>query len=52
MTLLMNKWTDIVKDDGWDHPLANTLPSLVINMRWNIIMDDSSLDEKSLDKWR
>ena len=26
MTFLMNKWTMIIIDDGWDHPLAKTLP--------------------------
>ena len=50
MTLLMNKWTNIVMDDGSVHPLAKTLPSLVSNLWWNIVMDDWNLDEKSLGK--
>ena len=29
MTLLMNKRTNSFMDDGWVHPLAKTLPSLV-----------------------
>ena len=52
MILVMNKWTNIVKDDGWVHPLAKTLPSLVNNLWWNIIMDDWDLDEKLLGKWQ
>ena len=32
MTLLMNKWTNIVMDDGWAHPLAKTIPSHVNNL--------------------
>ena len=28
MTLLMNKWTNIVMDDGWVHPLAKPYPLL------------------------
>ena len=51
-TLLMNKWTNIVMDDGWVHPLAKTLPSLVNNLWWNIVMDDVNLDEESLGKWQ
>ena len=47
MTLLMNKWTDFVMDDRWVHPLAKTLPSLVDNLWWNIVMDDWILDEKN-----
>ena len=50
--VLMNKWKNIVMDDGWVHPLAKTLPSLVNNMWWNIVMDDLNLDEKSLGKWQ
>jgi hypothetical protein len=52
MTLLMNKWTNIVMDDGWVHLLAKTLPSLVSHFWWNIVMDDWKLDEKSLGKWQ
>ena len=33
-------------DDGWVHPLAKTLPSLVNNLCWNIVVDDWNLDEK------
>ena len=51
MTLLVNKWTDIIMDDGWVHQLAKTSPSLVNNLWWNIIMDDCNLDEKSCGKW-
>ena len=28
MTLFKSKWTNTVVDDGWVHPLAETLPSL------------------------
>ena len=52
LTVLMNKWTNIVMDDGWVHPLAKTLPSLVSNLCWNVVMDDWNLDEKSLGKWQ
>ena len=45
MTLHMNKWMDIVMDDGWVHPLAETLSSIVNNLRCNIVMDDRDLDE-------
>ena len=45
MILLKNKWTNIV------HPLPKTLPSLVNNLWWNVVMDDWNLDEKSLGKW-
>ena len=49
MTLLMNKWTNIVMDDGWVPPLAETLPSLVSIVWWNIIvMGDYNLDENQL----
>ena len=49
-TLLTNKWTNIVMDDRWVHPLAITLPSLVSNLWWNIVMDDWNLEENSLGK--
>jgi hypothetical protein len=52
MTLLMNNWTNIVMHDGWVHPLSKTLPSLVSNLWWNIIMDDCNLDEKTFGNWR
>ena len=52
MTLLMNKWENIVMDDGWVHPLAKTLPSIVSNLWWSIVMDNWHLDEKSLGKWQ
>jgi hypothetical protein len=39
-------------NDGWVHPLAKILPSLVGNLWWNIVMDDSNLDEETLDKWQ
>ena len=52
MTLLMNKWTKFVMDDGWVHPLTKFLPSLVSNLWWNIVMDDWKLDENSLCKWQ
>ena len=42
----MNKWTNIVMDGGCVQPLAKTLPSLVNNMWWNIVMDDWNLDKK------
>ena len=51
MTLLMNKWTNIVISDGWVHPLAKALSSLVSNLWWNIVMDVGNLDEKSHGKW-
>ena len=31
--------------------MAKTLPSLVSNLWWNIVMDDWILNEKSLGKW-
>ena len=52
MTLHMNKWTNVVMDDGWVHPLANALPPLVNNLWWNMVMDDWNLDEKSFGKWQ
>ena len=48
----MNKSTSIVMDYGEVYMLAKTLPSLVNNLCWNIIMDDWNLDEKPLDKWQ
>ena len=51
VTLLTNKSTNTVMDDGWVHPLAKTLPSLVSNFWWNIVMGDGNLDEKSVGKW-
>jgi hypothetical protein len=52
MILPMNEFTNNVVDDGWGHSLAKTLASLVINLWWNIVMDDWNLDEKSLGKWQ
>ena len=48
MTLLMNKRTNIVIDDGWVQLLAKTLPTLVNNFWWNIVMDDWKMDAKHL----
>ena len=48
----MNKWTNIVMDDGGVYPWAKTLPSIVSNLWQIIIMDDWNLDEKSLGKWQ
>ena len=45
MTLRMNKWTNTVTNDGWVHPSAKTLHSLVNKLWWNIVMDDCNLDE-------
>ena len=39
-------------DDGRVHLLAKTLPSLVSNLWWNMVMDDWNLDEKLLGKWQ
>jgi hypothetical protein len=39
-TLLMNKWSNIVMDDGRVHSLAKILPFFVKNLWWNIIMHD------------
>ena len=51
LPLLMNDWTNyIVMDYGWVHPLVKTLPSFVINLWWNIVMDTWNLDEKTLGK--
>ena len=50
MTLLMNKRTNIVMDDEQVHPLAKTLPSLVSNLWWNVVMDDRDLDWKTFGK--
>ena len=47
MTCLINNWTNFVMNDGWDHPLTKTLPSIVSNLWWNIVMDDWKLDENS-----
>ena len=45
MTLTMNKFTNIVMNDGWVHPLAK--PFFIINnLWWNIAMDKWKLDEK------
>jgi hypothetical protein len=52
MTLSSNKWTNIVMDVGWVHPPANSLPSLVRNLWWTIVMNDWNLEEKPLDKWQ
>jgi len=51
MTHLMNKVTNTVMKDGRVHPLAKTLPSIVNNLWWNIIMIDWKLDEK-IGKWQ
>jgi len=48
----MNKQTNVVMDDGWVHPLAKTLPSLISNLFWNVVMDDWNLNEESLGKYR
>ena len=48
MMFLMNKWTNTITDDGWLHPLAKTLPSLVNNLWRNIDMDDWDLDGNHL----
>ena len=37
-------------DDGWAHPLAKTLPSLVNHLWLTIVMDDWNMDEKSRNK--
>jgi hypothetical protein len=39
MTILINKWTNIVMDDEWVWPLAKTLPSLVNNLWWKILIN-------------
>ena len=52
MTLLMNKWTNFVMDDGRVHPLAKTLPSPVNKLCWSSVMDDWNLDDKPLAKWQ
>ena len=50
---LPDHWTDIVVDDGWVHMFAKTLPSLVNNLWWNVVMDhDWNLDGKSLGTWQ
>ena len=36
MTLLMNKFTITVMDDGWVHPLAKTPPSHVSHLWWHM----------------
>lgn len=40
MAFLMNKWTSMVMDDEWIQWLANILSSLIINLWWNVVMDD------------
>ena len=52
MTFLMQKWIDIIMDDGLVNPLVKSLPSLVSNLWWNIVMDDRNLDENWLGKWQ
>ena len=47
MVLHMNKWADIVIDDGWVHPLAKTLPSLVSKCCHGWL----KFDENLLGKW-
>ena len=47
---LMNKGANTVMDDGWVHSLAKTLPSLISNLWWTIVMDDWNLDENPLSK--
>ena len=44
----MNEFPNIVMDDGWFHPLAKTLPSLVNNLWWNIGIGDWNLDDNTL----
>ena len=39
-------------DDGRVHPLARTPPSHVINLWWNIVIDDWNMNEKSLGQWQ
>ena len=51
MTLLMNKWTNIVMDDKWVQMLAKTLRSLVINLWWNIVLDFWNLDKNHFSEW-
>ena len=52
MSLHMNKWRNVVMDDGWVHPLAKPLPSLVSNLWWTIMMDNWNLDEMWVGKWQ
>ena len=52
MTNLMNKWTTIVMDDGRVHPLAKSLPSLVSNLWWDVVVDDWNLDEEAFGYWQ
>jgi hypothetical protein len=51
MTPSYEKFANNVMDDGWVHPLAKTIPSLVRNLWWIIVMDDWKLDAKVLGKW-
>ena len=46
--MLMNKFTNIVQDYGWVHPLAKTLPSFLNNFWWNVVMDDWNVDANQL----
>ena len=39
-------------DDEWVCSFVKTLPSLVNNLWWNIIMDDGNVDKNSLGKWQ
>jgi hypothetical protein len=50
MTNFVNKWTNIVMDDGWAHHWPKTVPSLVNNLWWNITMNDWNLDEEAFDE--
>ena len=48
VTFTMSEWTNNVMGDGWVYLLAQTLPSLINNLWWNIIVDDWNLDAKHL----
>ena len=54
MALPMNKWTNIVMDDGWVHPLVQNhmFSSLVSNLWGNVAINDWNLDEKTLGEWQ
>ena len=51
VTLLMNKWLNIVMNDGKSLSVGQN-PSLVSKLWWNIVTHDWHLDEKLRNEWQ
>ena len=49
MTLVMNKCTDFVMDEGQVRPMTKSMASHVNNLWWDTITDDWILDEETSD---